>query len=60
MLDGLEGCADAVDVGEHISSTPLVTDLTGDGTLEIVLGTLNGQVMAIDTGESESKSKSKI
>ena len=49
VIDGLKGCAERVDVGEHIYSMPLADDVTGDGFLDIILGTMNGQVLVLET-----------
>ena len=45
VIDGRKGCAERIDTGEHIYSMPLAEDVTGDGYLDLVLGTMNGQVM---------------
>jgi len=42
-------CAQRLDVGEHIYSSALVDDITGDGYLDILIGTLNGQVFVFST-----------
>ena len=39
----------ACTIGEHIYSTPLFEDVTGDGYLDMVLGTVNGNVMLFET-----------
>jgi hypothetical protein len=49
IIDGVLGCAERVDVGEHIYSVPLVDDVTGDGLLDIVIGTMNGHLMVMET-----------
>jgi hypothetical protein len=41
---GRLGCAERIDIGEHIYRVPLIDDVTGDGMLDLVVGTLNGQV----------------
>ena len=46
VIDGKKRCAERIDVGEHIYSVPLADDVTGDGYLDIVLGTMNGQVQS--------------
>lgn len=43
-VDGLKGCAERLDIGEHIYSTPLIDDVTGDGYLDLLVSTMNGQV----------------
>jgi len=49
VIDGMKRCAERVDTGEHIYSMPLADDITGDGTLDIIIGTMNGQVIVLDT-----------
>ena len=49
IIDGVKGCAERVDVGEHIASVPLVDDVSGDGYIDILLGTVNGEVMLLET-----------
>ncbi len=49
IIDGIQGCAERVDVGQHIYSMPLADDVTGDGMLDIVLGTMNGEVLLLET-----------
>ena len=38
-----------IDIGEHIYSVPLIDDVTNDGFLDLVVGTLNGQVHVLET-----------
>ena len=47
VVDGKSLCFDRVDLGEHVYSTPVVDDLTGDGFLDIVVGSASGQLFAI-------------
>ena len=49
VIDGMKGCAERVDVGEHIASVPLVDDVSGDGYIDILLGTVNGEIMLLET-----------
>lgn len=49
ILDGHHSCAERVDIGEHISSTPLLDDIDANGLLDIVIGTLHGTVHVLET-----------
>jgi hypothetical protein len=49
IIDGRKGCAERIDIGQHIYSMPLADDVTGDGLLDIVVGTMNGDVMLLET-----------
>ncbi|MEW5304838.1 MAG: hypothetical protein WDW36_007421 [Sanguina aurantia] len=49
VIDGGSGCADAVDVGETSYSMVLADDLDGNGRLDLVLTTMNGNVYVFET-----------
>jgi hypothetical protein len=49
ILDGKHSCAERIDVGEHISSTPLLDDIDANGLMDIVVGTLHGTVHVLET-----------
>lgn len=49
VIDGKIGCAERIDIGEHVYSVPLIADVTGNGMLDLVLGTMNGQIMLLET-----------
>ncbi|GIL56325.1 hypothetical protein Vafri_11699 [Volvox africanus] len=50
VIDGLQGCADVADVGETSYAAVLVDDIDGDGMLELLSTTMNGNVYAFETG----------
>ena len=49
VIEGRLGCAERIDIGEHIYSVPLIDDITDDGFLDLVVGTLNGQLHVLET-----------
>lgn len=49
IIDGMKGCAERIDVGEHVFSMPVIDDLTGDGYLDMLVGTMNGEVLLFET-----------
>ena len=49
ILDGVTQCVERIDVGEHLYSMPLLDDVTGDGFLDLVVGTVNGQMMLLES-----------
>ena len=49
VIEGNMKCAERIDTGEHINTAPLIDDVTGDGFLDIVVGTMNGQIMVMET-----------
>ena len=49
IIDGVKGCAERVDVGEHVYSMPLFDDVTGDGFLDMLVGTMNGEMLLFET-----------
>jgi hypothetical protein len=48
-INGKSGCAHAVDIGEHSYAAVLVDDLCGDGNLELLVSTMNGNVYMLQT-----------
>lgn len=48
-ISGKSGCAHAVDIGENSYSAVLVDDLCGDGNLELLVSTMNGNVYMLQT-----------
>jgi outer membrane protein assembly factor BamB len=53
VIDGAAGCRDVIDIGETSYSMPLVDDLTGNGKMDIVLATMNGNVYAFESMDTE-------
>ena len=49
FINGKTGCADPVDVGETVYSAPLVDDVDGDGRSEVLIATMNGNVLCLAT-----------
>lgn len=49
LIDGRTGCAASVDVGETSYAAPLVDDLNGDGKADIIVATMNGNVLCFET-----------
>lgn len=50
VVEGATGCVNKIDLGERLLSMVLADDLDGDGTLDLIVGTLNGEVSVIGTG----------
>lgn len=48
-INGKSGCAHAVDIGENSYASVLVDDLCGDGNLELLVSTMNGNVYMLQT-----------
>lgn len=49
LIDGKDGCAHTVDIGESSYSAVLADDLCGDGMLELLVSTMNGNVYMLQT-----------
>ncbi len=49
IIDGATGCVEKVDLGEHSYAMVLADDLTGNGMLDLVVSTMNGNVYALAT-----------
>lgn len=49
MIDGATGCADTVDIGEVSYAMVLADDLNGNGKMDLLVSTMNGNVYAFET-----------
>ncbi|KAL3137120.1 hypothetical protein ABBQ32_006695 [Trebouxia sp. C0010 RCD-2024] len=49
MVDGISGCADTMDFGEQSYSMVLADDLDGNGRLDLLVTTMNGNLYALET-----------
>eukprot|EP00808_Paulinella_micropora_P029977 g51366.t1 len=49
VIDGRTGCADKIDIGERSYTMVLVEDVMGDGFLDLVVTTMNGNVFCFAT-----------
>ena len=49
VINSMKGCAERIDIGEHIYSTPLFDDITGDGYMDMLVGTMNGEMLLFET-----------
>lgn len=44
VIEGATGCVNKIDLGERVRSMLLADDVDGDGTLDLVVGTMSGEV----------------
>jgi hypothetical protein len=52
VVEGGSGCLNSLEVGEHVYAMPLAEDLQGDGLVDLVVGTMSGELMAFGTSVS--------
>jgi hypothetical protein len=50
VIDGLTGCVSTIDVGEHAYAMVLTDDVDHDGLMDLVVGTMNGNIHVYRTG----------
>ena len=50
VVEGATGCANRVDIGEEVHAMPLAEDVSGSGTMDLVVATATGDVAVFDTG----------
>lgn len=44
VIEGQTGCVNKIDFGERISTMVLADDLEGDGMMDLIVGTMSGEV----------------
>ncbi len=49
MIHGVTGCTFKVDIGENAYGMILVDDVTGNGKLDLIITTMNGNVICLGT-----------
>ncbi|EFC44640.1 predicted protein [Naegleria gruberi] len=49
IVNGKSGCVDKVDIGEKSYSQVLADDLTGNGKLDLLVSTMNGNLICLST-----------
>ncbi|KAG8346178.1 putative FG-GAP repeat protein [Trypanosoma vivax] len=49
IVSGATGCVDGIDIGEKASAMVLADDVTGNGKLDLVVSTLAGSIMVLET-----------
>eukprot|EP00286_Rhodomonas_abbreviata_P023316 CAMPEP_0181304224 /NCGR_PEP_ID=MMETSP1101-20121128/9026_1 /TAXON_ID=46948 /ORGANISM="Rhodomonas abbreviata, Strain Caron Lab Isolate" /LENGTH=1213 /DNA_ID=CAMNT_0023409947 /DNA_START=10 /DNA_END=3651 /DNA_ORIENTATION=- len=49
VVDGVSGCAHKIDIGENSYSMVLADDLNGNGKIDLLVTTMNGNVMSFGT-----------
>ncbi|CAN0306385.1 unnamed protein product, partial [Hapterophycus canaliculatus] len=49
VIEATTGCVNKIDLGERVRSMVLADDVDGDGTLDLVMGTMSGEVVALST-----------
>ncbi len=49
VIEALSGCAERIDVGERVVTMPLLDDVTNDGYLDMLIGTMSGELLLFDT-----------
>eukprot|EP00164_Ancoracysta_twista_P004075 GFYU01005475.1.p1 GENE.GFYU01005475.1~~GFYU01005475.1.p1 ORF type:complete len:322 (+),score=113.50 GFYU01005475.1:32-967(+) len=48
IIDGINGCADMFDLGENSYTQVLADDVTGDGRLDLLVSTMNGNLFLLN------------
>ena len=49
VIEGRTGCLEQIDVGKTISTTPKVDSVYGNGDLSVVITTVSGEVLVLDS-----------
>ncbi|CBJ28983.1 conserved unknown protein [Ectocarpus siliculosus] len=47
VIEGATACVNKIDLGERVRSMVLADDVDGDGTLDLIVGTMSGEVVAL-------------
>ncbi|CAN0507609.1 unnamed protein product, partial [Ectocarpus sp. 12 AP-2014] len=47
VIEGATACVNKIDLGERMRSMVLADDVDGDGTLDLIVGTMSGEVVAL-------------
>lgn len=54
VIEGATGCVNKIDLGERVRSMVLTDDVDGDGTLDLVVGTMSGEVRRLSHALGEN------
>ena len=49
IIDTISGCTNKVDITEHVYAMIVVDDINNDGYMDLIIGTMNGNIYSIKT-----------